>query len=123
MLALRDIMKGEKDLDEPIGADDDLLKELKLIVPKVPEKKNETTEKKEGDEKKDGSSSDGQEKVSSESHHRQNSRPFERKPGRDSIGRGSASEEQEEEDDFLDLDGELQEQENEYGDDTDEIAG
>jgi hypothetical protein len=46
MLGLRDIIKGEKDLDEPIGADDELLNELNLIVPKAPEKKHDNEGKK-----------------------------------------------------------------------------
>ena len=65
------------------------------------------------------SSSDGQEKVSPGAQRRPNSMPFERKPGRDSIGRETVSKEQEEEDNYHDLDEELLEQEDEYDDDAD----
>ncbi len=99
MMALRDIIKGEKDLAESVGADDDLLKELNLIVPKAPEKKKDNEGKKEGEEKKDDSSSDGQGQGSSDVHRGRKLRPFERSLGRDSIGPKDDDQEEEYESD------------------------
>jgi GTPase SAR1 family protein len=131
-LALRDIIRGEKDLAEPVGADDDLLKELKLIAPKAPEKKKDNEGKKEGVEKKNDSSSKGQGQVSFDAHRGQKLRPFERSPGRDSIGPKDDEQEYESDDDLIEsedggdlieLEDESQEEENEGDDESAEIAG
>jgi hypothetical protein len=111
-MALRDIIKGEKDLAEPIGADDDLLKELQLIAPKAPD------EKKDSEEKKEDFSSEGQEHGLSDAPHGQELKPFERSLGRDPIGprNDEREEENESNEDLTKTEDEWEEQE----DDDDE---
>jgi GTPase SAR1 family protein len=111
-MALRDIIKGEKDLAEPVGADDDLLKELQLIAPKT------TDKKKDSEEKKEDSSSEGQEQGSSDAPRGQKLKPFERSPGRDPIGprNDEREEENESSEDLTETEDEWEEQE----DDDDE---
>jgi len=117
-MALEDIRRGEKDLAEPVGADDELLKELNMIAPKAPEKKKDKEEKKDGEEKKDDSSSEVREQEPSSVRSRQKLQPFERRRGRDPLGPSNddREEEYESDEDLTETEDELEEQE----DDDDE---
>lgn len=122
-MALRDIIRGEKDLAEPVGADDDLLKELKLLAPKAPVKKGNNAGRKDDGEKKDDSASDGKGQASPEVPRGQNLKPFERSHGRDPIGSNDDEQEQEcqSDEDLTETEDEWEEPEDQDDLDDDEL--
>jgi len=94
-----DILKGEKDLNEPKDADGNLLEELRLLKHGSAKGDNANKEKQDNEEQGSDLSSEGQIGVSSDLQKGQRSRPFERKPGRDPIGTGDTSREEESDED------------------------
>ncbi len=116
LLAMGDILKGEKDLiTKPEDAATNLLEELRLLRHGSPEEGKANKEKKDNDETRNGLSSEGKTGVSSDPKKGQQLRPFERGHGRDSIGPGDESEEQQHggEDDLTETEVESEEQEDE----------
>lgn len=120
LLAMRDILKGEKDLTEPEDTDNNLLEELRLLKHGSSKGSKDNKEKKDNGETRNGLSSEGKTEVVPDSKKDQQLRPFERSPGRDPIGPRNEheSEEQEREgdDDLIGTEGDLEEPE----DDDDE---
>ncbi len=120
LLAMGDILKGEKDLTEPEDTDNNLLEELRLLKHGSSKASKDNKEKKDNGETRNGLSSEGKTEVVPDSKKDQQLRPFERSPGRDPIGPRNEheSEEQEREgdDDLIETEGDLEEPE----DDDDE---
>lgn len=120
LLAMGDILKGEKDLTDPEDTDNNLLEELRLLKHGSSKGSKDNKEKKDNGETRNGLSSEGKTEVLPDSKKDQQLRPFERSPGRDPIGPKSEheSEEQEREgdDDLIETEGDLEEPE----DDDDE---
>jgi len=122
LLAMGDILKGEKDLTEPEDADNNLLEELRLLRHGSPEGGKANKEKKDNEERRNGLSNEGQTELSPGTKKGQQLRPFERKHGRDPIGPRSENESVEQEyegdDDLIEIEDESVEQE--QGDEDDE---
>lgn len=103
LLAMRDILKGEKDLiTESEDADDNLLEELRLLRHGSLEGNTANKEKKDNDGTKNSLSSEWKTRTSSGPEKGQELRPFERTHGRDPIGLGDENESEDQEDERVD---------------------
>jgi hypothetical protein len=122
LLAMRDILKGEKDLNEPEDADGNLLEELRLLKHGSAKGDKANKEKQDNEEQRSDLSSEGQIGVSPDPKKGQQLRPFERKQGRDPIGTGNRSQEDESDEGSIEPEDESQEQKYE-DDESDDIAG
>ena len=97
LLAMGDILKGEKDLTEPEDTDNNLLEELRLLKHESSKGSKDNKEKKDNGETRNRLSSEGKTEVLPDPKKDQQLRPFERSPGRDPIGPENEHESEEKE--------------------------